>query len=118
MKCSNAAFGEQNKMKRNISNGEWDEWGEEIFGRQLISIKKTIILISPYGSNDLLIRFTHAAVRQFEKVFCLGWKNALGALATHNKMICSKRRMKRMGRINKMNKSREFTTLVSFAYNL
>ena len=26
--------------------------------------------------------------------------------------------MKRMGRINKMNKSRDFTTLVSFAYNL
>ena len=26
----------------------------------------SIILISPYGSNDLLIRFTHSAVRQFE----------------------------------------------------
>ncbi len=25
----------------------------------------SIILISPYGSNDLLIRFTHSAVRQF-----------------------------------------------------
>ena len=72
MKCSNAAFGEQNKMKRNISNGEWDEWGEEIFGRQLISIKKTIILISPYGSNDLLIRFTHSAVRQFKDNLLFG----------------------------------------------
>ena len=33
---------------------------------------------------------------QFENVFCLGWKNALGALATHNKMIYSKRRMRRI----------------------
>ena len=49
-----------------ILNGEWDEWSEEIFGRQFTSIKKTIILISPYGSNDLLIRFTHSAVRQLE----------------------------------------------------
>ena len=43
MKCSNAAFGEQNKMKRNISNGEWDEWGEEIFGRQLLTIREGIL---------------------------------------------------------------------------
>ena len=49
-----------------ILNGEWDEWNEEIFGRQITSIKKVIILISPYGSNDLLIRFTHSAVRQLE----------------------------------------------------
>ena len=27
----------------------------------------TIVLISPYGSNDLLIRFTHSAVRQLER---------------------------------------------------
>ena len=29
-------------------------------------LKSTIILISPYGSNDLPIRFTHSAVRQLE----------------------------------------------------
>ena len=28
--------------------------------------------------------------RQFENIFCLGWKNALSALATHNKMMYSK----------------------------
>ena len=34
----------------------------------------SIILISPYGSNDLLIRFTHSAVRQF-KVDFLHYQN-------------------------------------------
>ena len=38
--------------------------------------------------------------------------------AKQNEKEYIKRRMKRMGRINKMNKSRDFTTLVSFAYNL
>ena len=38
--------------------------------RQLLTIWILIILISPYGSNDLLIRFTHSAVRQFEDNFC------------------------------------------------
>ena len=42
-----------------------------VFLRQFTSIKSTIILISPYGSNDLLIRFTHSAVRQFKDNFCL-----------------------------------------------
>ena len=28
--------------------------------------------------------------RQFENIFCLSWKNALSALATHNKMMYSK----------------------------
>ena len=35
-----------------------------------MSIRMSIILISPYGSNDLLIRFTHSAVRQF-KIYLL-----------------------------------------------
>ena len=26
----------------------------------------------------------------YDFIFCLGWKNALGALATHNKMMYSK----------------------------
>ena len=32
----------------------------------------SIILISPYGSNDLLIRFTHLAIRQFKDNFLFG----------------------------------------------
>ena len=39
---------------------------------------------------------------QFKNTFCLGWKNALSALATQNKMICSKRRMKRIKQINRI----------------
>jgi hypothetical protein len=44
------------------------------------------------------------------KVFCLGWKNALGALATHNKMMYSKtakdtNRAKKLGNLHTMQQS-------------
>ena len=46
----------------------------------------SIILISPYGSNDLLIRFTHSAVRQFEDNFVFAWKNVARYIGGQNKI--------------------------------
>ena len=49
----------------------------------------SIILISPYGSNDLLIRFTHSAVRQFGVIFCFGLIGMQRvALVSQNKKRC------------------------------
>ena len=47
----------------------------------------SIILISPYGSNDLLIRFTHSAVRQFEETSFVAQMNAARCIGGQNKRI-------------------------------
>ena len=66
----------------------YTSWHWFYIKRQFSSIQTSIILISPYGSNDLLIRFTHSAVRQFKEDFVFAlMKCSYAAFGEQNKRI-------------------------------